>query len=162
LDAVPTVTTPTISSNDVAGSSVVREGDLLTASATAGQADNAVTYAWYSSADGFTTAIGTGATYTVTEGNEGATLEVKATTTNDNGATTTATSTVTATVLDNSSLAISLSVVGNGTVQEGQTLVATATIGDADDANATVTYQWWTSSDGGNTWTPVTATTAGI
>ena len=59
-----------------------------------------MTYAWYSSADGYITAIGTGATYTVQEGNEGATLEVKATATNGNSVTTTQTSLVTAAVLD--------------------------------------------------------------
>src|SRR5262249_36311831 len=53
-DASPTVSAPTISSNDSAGSSTVREGDVLTASATSGQADNLLTYAWYSSADNYT------------------------------------------------------------------------------------------------------------
>ena len=37
------------------------------------------------SADNYTTAIGTGSTYLVKEGDEGFTIEVKATATNDNG-----------------------------------------------------------------------------
>jgi Mg-chelatase subunit ChlD len=100
LDTLPTVTTPTISSNDAAGSSTVREGDVLTASASSGQNDNVVTYAWYSSADNYTNSIGTGSTYTVQEGDEGYKIEVKATATNDNGLTTSATSAATATVLN--------------------------------------------------------------
>ena len=65
-------------------------------------------------------------------------------------------------VVDNVSLAVAVSVLGTGSVQEGQTLVATATvIGDANDANAPVTYQWQSSSDGGVTWQSVNATTSG-
>jgi hypothetical protein len=80
LDATPTVTTPVIIGSD-------QEGRTLTASATARQADNPVTYAWYSSADGYTNAIGTGAIYLVKETDEGFIIEVKATATNDNGMT---------------------------------------------------------------------------
>jgi hypothetical protein len=43
----------------------------LTASASAGQADNNVSYQWFSSADGFASAIGSGASYLVKEGDEG-------------------------------------------------------------------------------------------
>src|SRR6516164_7805834 len=75
LDAAPTITTPVISGT-------AQEGQTLTASASSGQSDNPVTYAWYSSKDGYTTAIGTGATYLVKEGDEGFTIEVKATATN--------------------------------------------------------------------------------
>jgi enamine deaminase RidA (YjgF/YER057c/UK114 family) len=82
----PTVTTPTISGT-------VQEGQTLTASASAGQSDNPVTYAWYSAADGYTGVIGTGSTYLVKEGDESFTIEVKATATNDNGVTISATST---------------------------------------------------------------------
>src|SRR4029077_19315639 len=63
LDAPPTVTTPTIPGT-------AQEGQTLTASATAGQSDNAVTYAWYSSADGYTGVIGTGSTHPGQEGDE--------------------------------------------------------------------------------------------
>ena len=56
LDAAPTITTPTITGT-------AQEGATLTASASSGQSDNPVTYAWYSSADNYTTAIGSGATY---------------------------------------------------------------------------------------------------
>ena len=54
LDAAPTITTPVISGT-------VQEGQTLTATASSGQSDNPVAYAWYSSKDGYTTAIGTGA-----------------------------------------------------------------------------------------------------
>ena len=93
LDAAPTITTPVITGT-------VQEGQTLTASATSGQSDNPVSYAWYSSKDGYTTAIGTGSTYLVKEGDEGFTIEVKATATNDNSVTATATSAATSAVLD--------------------------------------------------------------
>ena len=65
-------------------------------------------------------------------------------------------------VLSPTGLSLSTSVVGTGTVQQGQTLVASATIaGDPTDQNATVTYQWQSSSDGEVTWTNVAATTMG-
>ena len=154
LDAAPTVTTPTITGT-------VQEGQALTASASSGQSDNPVSYTWYSSVDGYTNPIGTGANYVVKEGDENATIEVVATATNDNGVTASATSVATSKVLDNSSLALTVSVVGNSVVQEGQILVASATPSDADDASATVTYQWQSSSDGGQTWSNVAATAAG-
>jgi len=59
-------------------------------------------------------------------------------------------------------LALSVSVVAGGSVQEGQTLVATATIqGDNADAGATINYQWQSSSNGGATWTNVGGAVAG-
>src|SRR6202008_2038736 len=130
LDAAPTVTTPVISGT-------VAKGQTLTASAFSGQSDNPITYAWYSSKDGYTTAIGTGSTYLVKEGDEGFTIEVKATATNDNGLTAIATSAATAAVLD-AEPTITTPVI-SGTVQEGQTLTASATAGQPDNP---VTYQW--------------------
>ncbi len=121
-----------------------------------------MSYAWYSSADNYTNPIGTGATYLVKEGDENATIEAKATAINDNGVTISATSAATASVIDNAGISLAVSVVANGTVQQGQTLVATATItGDADDSNAPVTYQWQSSSDGGLTWANVGGAVAG-
>ena len=52
-------------------------------------------------------------------------------------------------------LTVGVSVVGNLPVQEGQTLVATATINDPADVGATINYQWQSSSDGGVTWANV-------
>jgi hypothetical protein len=112
LDAAPTVTTPMITGT-------AKEGQTLTASASSGQSDNPVTYAWYSSADNYTNPIGTGATYAVQEGDENNQIEVKATATNDNGVTVSATSAATSKVLDNSSLSLSVSVVDNLPVQQG-------------------------------------------
>jgi hypothetical protein len=54
-----------------------------------------VTYAWFSSADNYSTTIGSGASYAVKEADEGFTIKVMATTTNDNGATASATSAAT-------------------------------------------------------------------
>src|SRR5260370_1151225 len=74
LDAAPTVTTPVISGT-------VQEGQTLTAAASAGQGDNPVSYAWYSSADNYTTAIGSGPTYLAPQGTQAFTLQAKATAT---------------------------------------------------------------------------------
>jgi Mg-chelatase subunit ChlD len=160
-DALPTVTTPTITSNDVNGPGVVREGDVLTAAASvSSDADNSVSYKWYYAND-LTHAIGTGATHTVSEADEGKTIVAVATATNGDNETVTATSAPTASLIDNASLSLSVSVIANGTVQQGQTLVAVPTITDADDANATVTYQWQSSSDGGESWTNVSGAQLG-
>ena len=135
LDAAPTVTTPTISGT-------AQEGQTLTAAASSGQSDNAVTYAWYSSADNYTTAIATGASYQVKESDEGFKIEVVATTTNDNGTTVSATSTATAAVLDAAPTVTTPTI--TGTAQEGQTLTAAASSGQTDNA---VTYAWYSSAD---------------
>ena len=97
----------------------------------------------YSSADNYTNPIGTGSTYLVTESDEGFTIEVKATATNDNGVTISATSAATAEVLD--AAPTITSPVISGTVQEGQTLTAAATAGQSDNP---VTYAWYSSADG--------------
>ena len=68
-----------------------QEGQTLTASASSGELDDPVSYAWYSSHDSYTIPIGSGATYVVKEGDEAHTIEVKATATNDNGVTISAT-----------------------------------------------------------------------
>ena len=135
LDAAPTITTPTISGT-------AQEGQTLTASASSGQSDNPVSYAWYSSADGYTTAIGSGATYLVKEGDEGFTIEVKATATNDNGVTVSATSPR----LRRCSMRRPRSPrpPSRGTAQEGQTLTASASSGQSDNP---VTYAWYSSAD---------------
>jgi hypothetical protein len=131
LDHPPTVTTPTISG-------IAQEGQTLTASASSGQSDNPVTYAWYSSADGFTNPIGRGAGYEVQEIDEGNQIEVVATATNDNGFTTSAASAPTASMIDMSP-SLTAPVI-SGIAQEGQTMTATAAV--ANDSDATVAYQW--------------------
>src|SRR5260370_52939 len=138
LDAAPTVTTPVISGT-------VQEGQTLTAAASAGQGDNPVTYAWYSSADNYTTAIGSGPTYLVQEGDEGFTVEVTTTATNDNGGTVSATSAATAAVLD-AAPTVTTPVI-SGTAQEGQTLTASASAGQRDNP---VTYHWHRSGGDNN------------
>ena len=47
-----------------------------------------MSFSWYSSADNFTTAIGSGSTYLIKQTDEGRTIEVKATASNPNGSTT--------------------------------------------------------------------------
>jgi len=69
----------------------LRQADSLLLLAQAGNppewvhTDATVTYQWFSSADGFTTAIGSGATYTVLEGDESFTLKAVATATDVTG-----------------------------------------------------------------------------
>ena len=134
LDAAPTVTTPTIAGT-------AEEGDTLTASASSGQSDNAVTYQWEenSGPNGSFVAIAnaTGSTYQVQESDEGFQIEVVATATNDNGVTISATSLATAAVLDAAPTITTPTIAG--TAEEGDTLTASAGSGQSDNA---VTYQW--------------------
>jgi hypothetical protein len=141
LDAAPTVTKPTITG-------MAREGQTLTASATAGQSDNGVTYQWYDNGTAISGA--TGMTYVVQESDEGKRLTVIATAKNDNGVTTSATSSATPAVTDAAPTVTTPTI--TGTAQEGQVLVATAKAGESDD---TVSYQWQSSSNGGSTWTNI-------
>ena len=65
-------------------------------------------------------------------------------------------------VLSPASVSVAVSVVGGEAVQVGQTLFASATIaGDASDQTDAITYQWQISSDGGQHWNNVAATTTG-
>ena len=135
-DAAPSFATA------VSISGTAQEGQTLTASATATEVDDAVTYQWFSSADNYTTALGSGSTYHVVEGDEGHTIRVVATVTNDNGATVTSSDTSAAVTDTAPSFATAVSI--SGTAQEGQTLTASATATEGDDA---VTYQWFSSVD---------------
>jgi hypothetical protein len=155
LDALPTITSVTIS-DTTSGSSTVREGDVLTASASGlrSDSDNTVSYQWQRSDDGSFSAghisnIGTGSTYTVVEADENSHIRVQATATNGGGLHATATSTATATVLD---VLPTLSVSISGNAIEGSTLTATAT--QSSDGTMTVAYQWQNSSDG-TTWSDI-------
>jgi hypothetical protein len=137
-DATATLATPTISGDAI-------EGQILTASATATDSDATVTYQWFSSADGYTHAIASGATYTVQEADESHTLKVVATAADVTGGTppVSATSAATATVTDAAASVTTPTISGDAI--EGQTLTASAT---ANDSDATVTYQWFSSADG--------------
>jgi Ca2+-binding RTX toxin-like protein len=143
--------TPTLS---VSVSGTAQEGQTLTASAVANDADAVVTYQWQSF-NGTTWSNITGATsqtYTAAEADEGNQLRVVATSTDSDGSGTTATSAATAAVVD---IAPTLSVTVSGTAQEGQTLTANAV---ANDADAVVTYQW--QSFNGTTWSNISGATA--
>ena len=133
-DADPTVTKPTIVGT-------TQEGQVLTASASAGQGDNPVTYQWLSSASGYKVAIGAGSTYKLKEADEGFTVEAVATAKNGDGLTVSQTCNATATVFD-AAPTVSLPKI-SGTAQEGKTLTASATAGQADNP---VTYQWFSSA----------------
>jgi hypothetical protein len=136
-DAAPTVTTPTLDNT------APKEGDTLTASANAGQTDNTVSYAWYSSKDNYTAPIGTGSNYAVKEGDETYSIEVVATASNENGVTVSATSAPTAAVLDNAPT-ISTPTIDNTAPKEGDTVTASANAGQSD---STVSYAWYSSKD---------------
>ncbi len=86
--APPTVSTPVIGGTTA-------EGQVLTVSASANEGA-AVAYRWFSSKDGYTTAIGTGSSYQVQPGDEGYTLEATATATNAEGQTSSASATTAA------------------------------------------------------------------
>ena len=107
----------------------------LSASASSGQEDNDVTYQWQLDGNDISGAVG--ATYTVTEGDEGHTIDVIATATNDDGVTTSATSVDTASVLD--ALPTISTPEISGEAREGVTLEASAISGQEDND---VTFQW--------------------
>jgi hypothetical protein len=147
--AVSDITLAFTSAASISGTA--KEGSVLTAvNGALNDSDASVTgYQWQSSTDGLSgwTDIGgaTSSTYTPVEGDETRFLRVvKTASDSDGGPSTTSTSTATSAVTDNSSLAVSLDSV---TANAGQTLNATAVIGDADDTGATVHYQWQTSMD---------------
>jgi Ca2+-binding RTX toxin-like protein len=123
-------------------SGTAQEGQTLTASATGKEADWAVTYQWQQ--DGHNISGATGATYVVQDGDEGHTIDVVATVTNDDNLTATSTSAATGSVLDQAA-GFTAGASISGTAQEGQTLTASATGKEADWA---VTYQW--QQDGHN------------
>ena len=111
-----------------------------------------------------TSAVISGSTLTVTESNSSTlTYQVAGALTGNYFAIQSDNAGGTDLVLSPAGLTVSESVVGTGTLQQGQTLVASATTtGDATDQAATVTYQWQSSSDGGVTWTNVNGTTTGF
>ncbi len=122
-----------------------------------------VTYQWQADhGSGFVNIVGaSGLSYVVGEADENATLRIIATSIDSDGSGTTTTSAATAAVVDNSSITVAAISALNGVVQ-GQQLSATATItGDADDAGATISYQWQVSSDGGTTWSNTGPATSG-
>src|SRR5207237_653787 len=101
-----------------------------------------VSYAWYSSADNYTTAIGTGATYQVKEGDEGFTIEAKATATNEQGLTASQTSAATGAVVDAAPTVTTPTI--SGIAQEGATLTASAS---SAQCRTPVSYAWYSSAD---------------
>ena len=62
------ITAPYITSNDPLGTTVARPVDALSAFENGAPAGTGITYVWYSSANNYSTSIGTGATYTVQAG----------------------------------------------------------------------------------------------
>jgi hypothetical protein len=91
----------------------------------------------------------------VQEGDEGNTIDVVATSTNDNGATISATSAATLTVLDKAPTISPVTL--SGTLVAGQTLTANG--GVQSESDDPVTYVWSRSSNGGATWTAITGAT---
>ncbi len=129
LDVAPTLTNVSITGT-------AQEGQVLTAHATANEADDPLTYQWQSG--GTNIAGATASTYTVSETDETKTITVVVTDTADNGGgSTSVTSAATTTVIDVAPTLTNVSI--TGTAQEGQVLTAHATANEADDP---LTYQW--------------------
>ena len=131
----------------------------LTASATAGDSDDAVSYQWMEnsgSGDGYRDDRRRHRrNYLVKEGDEGFKLEVVATATNATGAAVSQTSAATAAVLD-AAPTVTTPVI-TGTAQEGQTLTASASAGQSDNA---VSYQWMENSGSGGSYQNIAGATA--
>jgi hypothetical protein len=137
-------------------SGTAQEGQTLKATAAvANDADAVVTYQWQESFNGgasWTSINGaTSLSYVVQESDEGAILEIVATSTDADGAGESATSGATATVKE---ILPKLSVTVSGTAQDGQTLKATA---KANDADAVISYQWQILN--GTTWSNIVGAT---
>ena len=143
---------PATGAPTITGSTVV--GQTLTAGIsgiadTDGIADTAFTYQWLR-LDGLSESNisgATGSSYTLTDADEGKTIRVRVSFTDDAGNAETVTSTATATVepepqAENSPATGQPSI--SGTAQVGETLTAgTTAIADSDGTvNATFTYQW--------------------
>ena len=134
-------------------SGTARVGETLTAS-TSGISDadgltNATfTYQWLSSGD-TEVAGATGSTYTLTDSEEGKTINVRVSFTDDRGNQETLTSAATGAVAARPNSTASGAPAISGTAQVGETLTAsTSGISDADGlTNATFTYQWLSSRD---------------
>ncbi len=140
------------SSLSVTITGVAQENQVLTANPTIlGDEDDqgaTVYYQWQSSSDGYSWTdirCATDSTYTATEADENHFIRVEASFVDDTGQTVTADSDPTCPVIDDASLAVTIS----GAAKEHQVLTAAPTItGDESDQYATVYYQWQTSSDG--------------
>ncbi len=88
------------------------------------------------------------------EADEGFKIEVVATATNDNGATISATSAATGTVLD-AAPTITTPII-TGTAQEGDTLTAAASAGQSDNS---VSYQWLENDGSGGSYVNIAGAT---
>jgi hypothetical protein len=127
IDATPSIT--------VSVGGTAQEGQTLSAMVSGAESDDTLSYAWISNGG----TVGTGATYTVQEGDEGGSITLTVTDVADNGGGTATTSAVTAAVTDAAPTIASVSI--SGVAQEGQVL--TATPGAKSDGDDPVTYQWY-------------------
>ncbi|WP_300254107.1 tandem-95 repeat protein, partial [Bradyrhizobium sp.] len=119
---------------------LAREGQTLTASNTLGDADGlgAIVYQWQR--DGHDVAGATGTTYLLGNADVGHSIDVVATYVDGHGTAESVTSAATATI-GNVNDPPTGSVTIAGLAQEGQTLTASNTLGDADGLGA-IAYQW--------------------
>jgi hypothetical protein len=135
---VPTLTTPMVISGLAA-----QEGQTLTATAAVSSESSAtITYQWQSSTGGstWTNIFGeTSLSHTVTEADEGAQLQIVATSHNTDGSGTTATSAATSAVTDITPT-LSTPVIAS-TAKEGDVLSVLSGAA-TNDADTTLTYQW--------------------
>ncbi len=157
-DSDPTSAVIDDASLAVAITGTAQENQVLTANPTiVGDEDDqdaTVSYQWQSSTDGkYWTDIryATDSTYTVAEADENNFIRVEASFVDDTGQTITADSDPTSAVIDDASLSVTIT----GIAQENQVLTANpAIVGDEDDQDATVSYQWQSSADG-KYWTDI-------
>jgi alpha-tubulin suppressor-like RCC1 family protein len=123
---------PTVSTPAVLG--IAQEGQTLTASATIGGSATSVSFQWFSSIDGYTNPIGSGATYVVQQADEGSHLEVVATATDNDGLSVSQTSTPTAAVAEDPSATIAVASVStspvSGIFDAGNTILFTLKMTD--------------------------------
>src|SRR5205085_619554 len=128
LDQAPSLT--------VSIDGTAREGQVLSAVPVPNETDDTLSYAWRSNGS----LVGTDATYTVAETDEGFAITLTVTDVTDfSGGTATAAATSGSVIDAAPSITASIS----GTAQEGKTLTASVTGAEGDDA---LSYKWVTGS----------------
>ena len=151
VEAAPQPDSPATGQPTISGTA--RVGEMLTAD-TSGIADadglTNVTYSYQWLSDDAEIGGATGATYTLVDDDEGRTIKVRVTVTDDLGNETTLTSAATEAVDAKRNTAATGRPTISGTVRVGETLTADTTgIGDADGlTNVSYSYQW-VVTDGG-------------
>src|SRR6202011_1677537 len=155
-DVTPSLTPATIAS-------AAKEGDVLTISGgVANDSDATLSYQWQSSSNNGVTwsnisSNGTGSTYTVQQADESNLIRVQVYSQQSDSSSTSTTSNATSAVTDNTPSLTPATIAS--AAKEGDVLSISG--GVANDSDATLSYQWQSSSDNGVTWNNISSNGTG-